>query len=243
MGRNYGQVLRRLLEPAAVQVGADFNTETMWIYGDDPWERAEFSPETVAFGLLHCGGQILAAKTHSDEFPAHKSRVARKGSKLLLSVLGEYSTITACTLLARAQALLAVERMSREGDDASASGHRRCADFLMSYFPLDLEDIDRQDKELDESFAHARSLRGQVLPDHAAPEALAAQNFQQWTTLHALDLALGDEFMDKNVDSLILPGAGWDAFVAGHADAAGRWNLIEERRTLYVQAGYDRGYF
>ena len=242
MARNDGQILRQLMEPAANQVGADFNIETIWM-NRGGWPRDDLFPETVAFGLLHCGGQLLAAKTYRDEFPARKARVARRGAKLLLRVLGEPQTITASIVLARAQARLMAERLSSRDEDESARTHGRSAEFLLGYFPLDAENIDRQDRDLDEAFANARRLRGQDLPDHAAPEPIAAVAFQQRATLHALELALGAEFMETNFDALVLPGGGLDAFTTGHADSVGRWNPIDERRMLYVRAGYERDYF
>jgi hypothetical protein len=236
---SYGELLRCLLEPAAAKVGADYDVETLWMYGE--YARDEIAPEEVAFGLLHAGGQILVTKTHADEFPASKRRVGRKGSRLLRSALGEDQTLVASTVVARAQALLAAERLAAAGDRESAQVHELSAAFLLRYFPLSGDDIARQDGYLADSFAHARSIQLELGTD-LAPQAVAAQAFQQHATLHALALALGDDFMTKNFEALILPGTGWDALVLGSADAE-RWGPVEETRMIYVRAGHERAYF
>lgn len=239
---NYGQVLRLLLEPPAYQLGVDYDMHTLFIYGDVD-EMPGGRPEDVAFGLLAAGGKILAAKTPADEFPV-RGRLGRKGSKTLLSMLGEPESVEASAFLAQAQTRLAVERQSREGNVDDAAWHRAAGDLLQAHVPIGEKLRADLDYYLDKSFERARELRGQELPEYAAPEATAAIAFEQWATIVALTYVLGSDFMesDKTLDKMILPGTGWESFSTGSADQASRWLAAEKERQVYVQEAVDRGF-
>lgn len=239
---NFGQVLRLLLEPPAHQLGVDYDMHTLFIYGDVD-EMPGGRPEDVAFGLLAAAGYILAAKTHADEFPV-RGRLGRKGAKTLLSMLGEPESVEASAFLAQAQARLAVERQTREGSVDDAAWHRAAGDLLQAHVPIGEKLRDDLDHYLDTSFERARELRGQEVPEHAAPEAMAAINFEQWTTIVALTHVLGSDFMEseKTLDKMILPGTGWESLSTGTADQASRWLDAERDRMVYVQEAVNRGF-
>jgi hypothetical protein len=238
--RNHGHLLRRLLEPPARDLGVDYDPHTLFMYGSlarMPGGR----PEDVAFGLLAVGGTILATKTYSDEFPA-SGRTARKGAKLLRSMLGEPESIEAAAMLARAQALLAADRLSRTGSQRGAAWQRATGNLLQEHVPIGPERTDELDNYLNTSFERARELRGHEAAERAA--ATAAVYFQQWATLGALNLALGEEFMEsqKTLDHLILPGTGARALTEGAADHQAHWLPAEKRRTRYVQQAINLGF-
>lgn len=227
MRNNHGKALRRLLAPAAEALEVDYDLHTLFMYGglhELPGGRRE----DVAFGLLAAGGTLLAAKTYADEFPA-EGRTARKGAKLLAAALDKPQSLEGAAMLARAQALLAARRQLGAGRPEEATTHHASADLLQEAFPIPADAIDDVDHYLAKSFERAE-------------EAMAALEFQQWTTICALTRALGPEFMEgKAVGKLVLPGTGLDALVTGHADGASRWVGADERRMLYLEEAVARG--
>jgi hypothetical protein len=226
--------LRDLLGPTAARLRVDFDVETLVMFGEIQ-PPAERRPEDAAFGLLHCGGQLLVANTYPDEFPA-SGRAASSGANALRQRLGEPQSVEASALLAQAQALLAAEQQRRVGDVGSASLHELCAKWLDSSFPLSSRT--RNDLEADLDLIRRESARTAEFVD---PD-LDWIEFQQRANLTALRTALGQAFFESIADMLIRPGDTYESVVYAMAFAGGRWGSIEERRMRYVREALEHGF-
>ena len=119
----------------------------------------------------------------------------------------------------------------------------RRARLVQRHYPLPPGLIDQLERERTEAWEQAdqlrdRAARGEDVPENSA-EFIAVQRFQQSMTLRALELVLGD-WIDANLDDIILPLVDFEALRLGTADAVS-WGHIEERRMRFVRAAHEYG--